>query len=130
MSDHWEPPSPLDGELEPAVRASYDARAPVYSIAVSLKRIADKLAADAQAEPPAPAPVDLSQLRPGDAIRFASGRIWLVREVGPLDDGYYVTAVDAWIDRLHDARFSRMGHPTGGDFGPQLVEIIKGDRYE
>lgn len=83
---------------------------------------------DAPEEPPSPAPVDLSQLRPGDAIRFAGGRLWLVREVGSVDDGYYVTAVDAWIDRLHAARFSRMGHPAGAHFGPTIVEIIKGNR--
>lgn len=81
--------------------------------------------------PAAPAPVDLSQLRPGDAIRLAGGRLWLVREVGPVDDGYYVTAVDAWIDRLHAARYYANGLPMPSytSAGP-IVEIIKGKRDE
>lgn len=38
----------LDGKLEPEVRESSDERAPLYSIAISLKRIADALHGDDQ----------------------------------------------------------------------------------
>jgi hypothetical protein len=34
----------LDGKLEPELKHSMDERAPLYSIAISLKRIADVLA--------------------------------------------------------------------------------------
>lgn len=36
-------PHPLDGKLEPEMKGSTDERAPLYSIAISLKRIADAL---------------------------------------------------------------------------------------
>ena len=37
---------PLDGKLEPDVKECFDQRAPLYSIAISLKRIADALTGD------------------------------------------------------------------------------------
>lgn len=72
-------------------------------------------------------PVDLSQLRPGDAIRFASGWMALVREVEPVEDGYCVAALDARIERPRAVRFFPAGQPMGLHAGGEpIVEIIKG----
>mgnify|MGYP003563349483 CR=1 FL=1 len=41
MSDIHPTQHPLDGKLEPETKDCFDDRAPLYSIAISLKRIAD-----------------------------------------------------------------------------------------
>jgi len=43
MSDVHPTQHPLDGKLEPETKDCFDDRAPLYSIAISLKRIADAL---------------------------------------------------------------------------------------
>lgn len=43
MSDIHPTQHPLDGKLEPETKDCFDDRAPLYSIAISLKRIADSL---------------------------------------------------------------------------------------
>ena len=43
MSDIHPTQHPLDGKLEPETKDCFDDRAPLYSIAISLKRIADAM---------------------------------------------------------------------------------------
>ena len=43
MSDQHPTQHPLDGKLEPETKDCFDDRAPLYSIAISLKRIADAM---------------------------------------------------------------------------------------
>ena len=103
-----------------------------YAGSVHDKKDITAILDDAGADPASPpASVDLSQLRPGDVIRFASGWMALVREVEPVEDGYCVAALDARIERPRAVRFSPAGRPMGLHAGGEpIVEIIKGKRDE
>lgn len=79
--------------------------AALCSMAISLKRIADRLTADDKRQPhPDDVAVDLSQLRPGDVVALHGGdirardggRLAIVLHVDPPRDGrYWVTAAVA-----------------------------------